>query len=385
MHRNIIGLLLVLMASVQVHAASAVWDLNDVSYLLPLPKTIGKDLHLTLDAPARGGSLLPSTIIQKMPLLALHQSKEQSIASLRVLAVRIDPCFPLPTPQACQRQMRLVWQPFETFKGNIRSVDAALHSFYILSDDEFSSLLQDINAWKNKYPVNTSGLPLQVHPAWGVDGDQSPSLVEFQNIVTKYAGAQNLSRMTLMVLRGGGDMWTFAGFDFADGAMNQITIPRLNRPSQAFVNFAIPTDHFQNAQIAPAIRSGGPMISTLIRNSDEIMTGNDQALKTEMQVLAQFENPHSFNPENLDCVSCHITQQVRNWAVKARADIQLAEVYSSIRYQNYKYNLSNITEHQLNTRDIRAFGYFNRDASISQRVINESAATADAVNLWINQ
>ena len=204
MHRNIINLLLVLMASVQVHAAaSSAWDLNDVSYLLPLPKAIGQDSHLTLDTPARGGSLLPSSIIQKMPLLALHQSKEQSIASLRVLAIRIDPCFPLPTPQACQRQIRLVWQPFENARsaGQQRTVDAALHSFYILSDNEFGSLLADIGVWKNKYGVNTQGLPLQVHPAWGVDGDKNASLIDFQKIIIKYAGAENLSRMTLMALR----------------------------------------------------------------------------------------------------------------------------------------------------------------------------------------
>ncbi|MNL55553.1 hypothetical protein D3C87_1789750 [compost metagenome] len=118
-------------------------------------------------------------------------------------------------------------------------------------------------------------------------------------------------------------------------------------------------------------------------DSEELKTGHEKELKSEFQVLSQFENPHVFNPENLDCVSCHITQQVRKWGVRARADLGLAEIWNSTRYQNYKYNLNNVTENQINTRNIRAFGFFGREATVSQRVINESAEVADAVNAWV--
>lgn len=379
---RLVSLCLILLVANQVQASSA-WDLNDVSYLLPLPKIVGRDSHLTLDTPARGGNLLPSHLLEKLPSLALHLKKEEALASTRVLAVRIDPCFPLPTPQSCQRQMRLVWQPFENDPwAAARTVDAALHSFYVLTDIEFTALLKDLAIWKTKYSVNTTRLPLQIHPAWGPDGEQSAALADFQQIVVKYAGLQNLSRVTAMVLRGAGDIWTFAGFEIREGQLILAPIPRLDRQSQAFANFAIPFDHFQNAQISPAAQ-GPQTINNLILNSDELKTGYAKELKSEFQVLAQFENPHIFNPENLDCVSCHITQQVRNWGVKARADLQLADIWNSLRYQNYRYDLSNVTESQINTRNIRAFGFFGREATVSQRVINESAVVADAVNAWV--
>jgi hypothetical protein len=375
-------LFLLLLGALPANSATA-WDLNDVSYLLPLPKVVGQDALLRLDTPAKAGGLLPSAMLAKFPMLAMHLSKEEILASLRVIGVRIDPCFPLPTPQSCQRQIRLVWQPFDKDPWNPpRTVDAALHSFYTLTDDEFVSLLRDISAWKKQYPVNTAGLPLQIHPAWGADGEFSPALMDFQKIIVKYAGVSNLIRVTTMVLRGAGDMWAFAAFQPVDGNLVNINIPRINKPSQAFANFAIPFDHFQNAQMGPTPQ-GPDTIKTLILDSEDLKQGHDQEIVSELQVLTRIEDPRVFSPENMDCVTCHITQQVRNWAVPARADLKLAELWDSLRYQNYSYNLNNVTAVQINTRNIRAFGYFGRNPALSQRVINESAVVADSINAWL--
>jgi hypothetical protein len=83
----------------------------------------------------------------------------------------------------------------------------ALHSFHVLEDVGFAALLEDLKTWKAGYAAKTQGLPLQVHPAWAAQKDQSPALHDFQKIILKYAGSENLIRVTAMVLRGGGDMW----------------------------------------------------------------------------------------------------------------------------------------------------------------------------------
>ena len=120
-------------------SASASWNLNDVTFLMPLPQQIEGNQLLQLNSPAKGGSLLPEELTLKIPPLSIQRDNAQVIASLRVVAVRVDPCFPLPVPEACQRQVRLVWQPLEIgIRSKVQTVDAALHSFYVLTDEEFA-------------------------------------------------------------------------------------------------------------------------------------------------------------------------------------------------------------------------------------------------------
>lgn len=364
----------------------ASWNLNDVSYLLPLPEKLETNGLLGLHSPARGGGLLPSVqAMAKLPPLAIGMTREQSYQALRVMAVRIDPCFPLPTPQSCQRQIRLVWQPLQMGpRSAVRTVDASMHSFYVLNDAEFSALLRDLTRWKTKYRVATDGLPLQVHPAWAQEGDRSAALQDFQRIITKHAGVQNLIRVTMMVLRGTGDMWAFAGFSYQQDQLEFIGIPRINNRSQAFVNFAVPADRFSMGQITPT-PAGDDTFNNLMFDSDQMLPGNnkDDLLLKELTAIARIENPRIYNPENMDCVSCHVAQQGKQWSLLNRPDLQIADTWNAMKYKNARHNLNNESSVPLNTQDIRAFGYFGRNVSLSQRVINESAEVADAVNAWL--
>ncbi len=69
-----------------------------------------------------------------------HETSEVIYEKLRVVGIRVDPCFPLmPPATGCQAQVRMVWQPIETDgNGQTRFIDAAVHTFYNLSDLEFS-------------------------------------------------------------------------------------------------------------------------------------------------------------------------------------------------------------------------------------------------------
>lgn len=379
--KRLLALFVTLLASFNVFAA---WDLNDVSYLMPLPAQVGPDNLLGIEAPGRGGALIPPKFMDTVPILLVTMTQSQINEALRIVALRIDPCFPLPAPQSCQRQLRLVWQPLEEGRLNkVQTIDAALHSFYVLTDSEFKALLQDLSVWKSKFNVKTAGLPLQVHPAWSSQGDKSPALVEFNAIIRKYAGAQNLSRVTAMALRGAGDMWVFQGFAVNNGSLSLLRVPRTDRAAQAFVNQAVPADHFDRGMIAPA-PTGDDTVNKLIVNSANLQEGNEEAIRKDVRGAYRIENPKNFSPETMDCASCHAAQPAREWAQRKRSDIFTGDLWQSFAYQNSRYNLTNTTQILGNTQNLRAFGYFIDDVAISQRVINESAEVADAINQYLS-
>lgn len=363
--------------------AQAVWDLNDVSYLMPLPNKAGEDSLLKLESSARGGALLPLSFVNQIPVLAIDHNREEINNTLRVIGVRIDPCFPLPTPQSCQRQIRLVWQPVElSRRDEVESVDAALHSFYVLQDWEFANLLKELAAWKKKYAVNTAYLPLQVHPAWKEQGDAAPALTEFNKIILKYAGAGNFTRVTAMVLRGNADMWAFAGFEPTEsGKLQMLRVPRLgDRMAQSFVNLAVPRDHFAGGGIAPSPK-GPDTFNNLAGESIRLdEPGTEELIRKEARAAFRVENPKNFTPENMDCVSCHVAQPAIQWVLNKRPELKVDQLWAGEIYANAKYNLSNTSPEVWNTQQIRAFGYFGKNVAISQRMINESAEVADLIN-----
>lgn len=359
----------------------AAWDLNDVSYLMPLPRNLEDTGLLKISAMGRGGDLIPEVLIEQIPFLSPQINKESAKEVLRVFGVRIDPCFPLPTPQSCQRQLRVVWQPIEKdFDGNVRTVDAALHSFYVLTDKEFIALLNDIKAWKTKFSVQTEYLPLQIHPAWQQLGTESPSLAAFHRIILKYAGKENLSRVTAMLLRRGGLMWTFAGYEVAGDELKLLEIPRLEgKRSQAFMNLAYPPDKFSNGGLSPAPQ-GDDIINNLVLGSDLLEERHEETIRNESRAAYRIENPQVFNPENMDCATCHVAQPAIHWVLSQRPSLKVDQIWNADIYKNLRYNLENKSPGVANTRIIRAFGYFEADMAISQRVINESAEVADSLN-----
>lgn len=370
--------LLALLSSVRSFAK---WDLNDVSYLLPLPTAIGADQLLGLEAPARGGALLDPRLLAKIPVLTVNHSRAEILESLRVIAVRIDPCFPLPTPQACQPQIRLVWQPIEMSRKNyVETIDAALHSFYILTGNEFSRLLNELSRWKKSFPAPTQFQALQIHPAWAEEGDSSPALAAFQAIVKKYAGMENLNRVTAMVLRGNADMWAFVGIEKnSENEFVNMQVPRIQRFNQTFINMAVPQDHFSGGGISPAPR-GPDTLNNLAFDSDVLEEGFEDLIRQEVGAAFRVQNPHTFNPENMDCVSCHVAQSAQQWVLNKRPDLQGDQIWNSEIYKNAKYDLRNLSPEVWNTHSVRAFGYFGRNMAVSQRVINESAVVADYIN-----
>lgn len=357
------------------------WDLNDVSYLMPLPKIVGHDqLIKTETLGANQQALLPVSMLDQVPPITMSRNRTAIYEYIRVVGVRIDPCFPYPTLVSCQKQIRLVWQPIQKNRfDEIVAIDASLHTFYELNEVQFSELVQNLKTWKKKYQANTTMLPLQVHPAWAAEQDQAPALQEFNELILKHISMDNMMRLTFMVLRGHNDMWMFAAMEPKNGKYEIIPIPRLDRPAQAFRNSATPPDKYEFTNLGPAPQ-GADTINYLISDSNALSNDFDNVVVTEMDAAYRIENPKIYNSENMDCVSCHTARGAIEWATKNRAGLMPAHGWSKDAYLNFKFNVQNISPVVANTQNLRAFGYFGSEVALSQRMINETADVAEQMN-----
>jgi hypothetical protein len=368
------------------------WGLNDVSILMPLPLEVRDDHLLRADVRGAKGTLLPADLFRRVGVLAAVNSREPgSYQSLRVIAIRVDPCFPGADPlgHSCRRQIRLVWQPLEVDReGRITTVDAAVHTFYDLTENEFQFLLGDLARLKQGSMDVGHGLPLQVHPVLATQGLVGPFGKGLRETVLRHAGEVNLTRLTFMRLHGPNIIWVFGGFDIDRGMIEKIPIARVpNFPvatAQTFINRTLTGDDFRMSGLAP-FPEGSDTFNLLMRESSKIDPVRDrQEIIENVMSIHRVENPDFHSPESVDCVSCHVAQPARHFALKNFGAFGLEKLAETHAYRS-ALNLQNTSPVQANTRSIRAFGYFFRDPAISQRAINETAAAVQRLNEKLNE
>ena len=359
------------------------WGLNDVTYIMPLPLNAKENNLLKLQSEGVKGVMIPEAMVMQLPFMDMEHEKAQINTMTRLMTVRIDNCFPLPTPQSCQKQIRMVWQPVLEKDGVITTVDAAFHSFYVLTDEEFTSLLQDLKSWKKKYQKRESFAAteaLDIHPYWKHDKDESHALLDFNTLITKYAGEKNLTRVTVMVLRRMNDVWGFLGAEVKEGKLEVGAIPRLDgKTSQMFFNSLRDINQYVGAMMNPSPLKPEANLNTFINKATNSEVFTEQELVGNLQSAFAIENPNLFNPESMDCVNCHIAQSSREWLVAKITSTTTIDqnLFSAFKYMNASYNLENKSTQVFNTHQLRGVGYFGQNLAISQRVINESAVVAE--------
>jgi hypothetical protein len=382
-HLFVVGLIFV--SSITAFATPK-WNLNDVSMLMPLPQTSDEDTLLQGTDSGAMGQLLPTKVFHNILLEPGEFGTQYSL--LRAVGIRIDPCFQMdPGPTICQAQVRMVWQIIHQGEP----VDAGLHSFYNLTDKQFAKLTVDLQNLKTSQGVSTEGLPLQIHPAIQSQGLKGPFVASLKKLLLKYCGAQNLVRYATMFLNDGpteNTVWSFQIFNVSnEGQTTGITIPRVRNviqsvgnPSNVKPSNPVAGDYV-GARVSPA-PSGPDTLS-------HIFSGQAEASNVGADFIAAYriENPKDFNPTNMDCVSCHATQQAKSWAIANFPDLNLAQLGAEYAYQSQASNLSNTFDQSINTKIFRAFGHYRDGLGsaarmvVSQRVINESAVIVDWLNL----
>jgi hypothetical protein len=361
------------------------WDLNDVSYLLPLP---GPEQFEDLawfrpSSVGSAGDLLPRVALEQLPPLANILTRDQAYSLLRVVGVRVDPDF----AGTGRAQIRMVWQPvvartLTDGRTQVLTVDCAVHTFYELSRVEFSSLTAKLQELKQQNRISTAGLPLGVHPVLSSQGMGGVFGSALARLFLSYSGARRLSRITVMTLEGRANQWNFSGVDLHEGKSQPIIIPRVEALMQVFTNSMIPPSGFFGGAFPAASRlHSEDAIDLLLSDSENLVSHVETPeLRQIANAVHRIENPLIHSPENVDCVSCHTSQQARLWLDHRIPELHALE--SPFKFAAPQgMDFTNHSDTQRFVNGLRAFGYQGMKPAVSQRVIHESAAVAQALNV----
>lgn len=360
-------------------AWAQVWDFNEVSLLLPLPRAGEEKLMLSpRSAGAAQNELLPQAVYSRLPNIVIGAPADAVYEALRVVAVRLDPCFVEGfsfRSTGCQRQVRFVWQPLTRAKtsqerGDFSTVDAAVHTFYRLTEGEWNALIQALRPLRKAFPLGP-GLPLQIHPHLRQQGYRGEYWRQWTSVVLPFIGARNLVRATAMTVNPAGNVWVFTGFDIANGQMARINIPRIDNQGQAFFTSLDNTSEFVT-QMNP-VPPGQDSFMRLLTNSVKLRKeGREGEIKEALRTALEIDNPAFHNPGTMDCASCHASRAVTHWA---RAHFPQWDWNRLFPRESFKGpgNLTNTSVNPMRTDILRAFGYFGTDPIISSRVIHETS------------
>lgn len=366
----------ILMFFLFIQSLFAAWEINDVSYLYPLPKLSEKDFLLRGSSIGSKGPLYLEDSKHDLMNLVIEFGSPKNIAELfRVVAMRVDPCFKYEVNSKCSKQIRLIWQPKKIEENKYSTYDASMHSFYDLSSNEFKNLLFDLLSLKAKYRVNTYKQPLNIHPGMK---KSKVFIYELSNIILKYAGVQNLKRLTFMSMLTKDMWWSFTGMDKqTDGSWVKFKVPRTDRYKQDFFN-----DEFHDP-----IGMLGAMTPELKASSDNLTTYLYGSLKQEqitqsLKIISNLENTSKHAPHSTDCVSCHIAEPLKIWIKKSyprefKKNRSFSSYFKDFFSRHNRYN--KLMDKESN-KSLRMFGYINDKPSVAQRVINESVDVANLLN-----
>jgi hypothetical protein len=363
---------------------TAALGVNEVSILFPLPRggaEVGL-LPLPYSAGARG-ELLPRPLYDRLPLLLMFGGPNAIYGSLRVVAIRLDPCFPglgRDGPAPCRSQVRVVFQPITSgFDASPVSStdDAAVHVFYEVDRDELDQMRDELSRLKAAHGLRSDDARLGPHPIIVRQGLDGPFASAVRALLLRYVGAQNLRRVTFMTLEQFRLRWMFGGFDVAaDQSVTALQIPATGGATrQVFTNFDTTGASFDHAEAAPASASSDEL--TAFFQSSTLVAANADAQRAAYRRALAIENPERHSPETVDCASCHVAAAARQWAERA---LSLRPELESASHFADGSAFASVDEPRFSTIALRAFGYVGRTPTISRRTVNESVLVVRALS-----
>jgi hypothetical protein len=350
------------------------FDLNDVSWLLPLPVATQQSLLLGFTASGGKGELFPRKHYDALPGLVVNADAAALFAKFKIISARIDPCFPKAVTGGCIKQLRLVAQPLVVKNFSTTTEDATIHLFYELTDAEFGSALEALHELKRLAAGRTEGKPLDVHPVIRAEGLNGPYATTLHALVTRLCGEQNLTRVAFMRLVQEDVAWSFGALNLINGTLAADPIPRLNNLTlQGVQEFG--NTEFRSGQLQPA--ASGDDLVVLLSESEMRLT-DQRTLNRAVTSALRLEHPARSNPLTADCASCHVVSRALS---NARLERKLdTSAHADAFVGNVRFDLRRVDAVGDDPRAMRAFGYFGTLSAFSQRTINESAEVAEVLS-----
>jgi hypothetical protein len=396
-------------------------DVNDVTFLWPVPKTRSDATNLvSLDTQLLDGSgpiisrnafdalviaAQKTTVINSAGLenrinFAQFRTEFEKPSTWKIVGFRIDPSAPGTTALVTSAfgstpQLRLVAQPVTLdAKETVRIHDVTAHFVFSFvkppvpgstpalpapDREKFSAIVTDLVTLKQsalKSGIRTDG-KLSVHPGLG----QNPADFSGQvaTLIRKHLSADRLSGMAFMGLEPP-EPWIFFAMVKKDGAF--VSAPHPTTGSVEMLTFRGGTAVMPGPKNKNVDQSRG--VSTLSLFARDIQTKLESPVFQDLPGLQQrhvpdlIANPLRAHFFNTDCVSCH-TESAR------RRSLRIGSKESEFRY-SLPPGISGVDENLLPQSDwnVRNLGWFPRGVSavptVTMRTANESAECADFIN-----
>lgn len=366
----------------------AALDVNDVSFLFPLPATIAdaSDL-LATDAKAAHGPLLSAESFKRLVSYAFPDPTEDATfpangfdqqKNWRVVAARFDPCAKTdPKDVVCNVQLRLVAQAIQPGKGSdaLHAADQAMHLIYQFEGAEAKALETDILALKKDQ--RTNGKALGPHPIMQEEGLQGAYAKALKDVISKYAGEERLPFATVMVTLNAG-LWRFARGDRSASGLTQAQVPFSPEKTIAL--------HGTTGFIGNFILDVQPPATGTDNVNDIVQTGGSATpafkgdffkMPAERQSAAvsaalRIDNPTMHQPGTTDCVSCHqASRSLRRFKGAPFLDARDGDPNRYVPPAGVTTKFSG--DKDGGEYNVHAFGYLGRDVALTQGVINSSA------------
>lgn len=344
--------------------------LNDITHLFPLPKMEEVSLMWHARTVSARGELLPYSYFQQLPRLVpgfdpvkLYQQ------SLKVVAVRLDPCFMETALRGCQPQIRLVWQPLVVKEYTSATIDASVHTFYDLTLNDWQSLIQEYRQLKSSFRYRNVD-PLQVSPALLSFGYQSQYWRSFSSIVLKYVGVQNLARVTFMNVNPMGNAWAFGAYKPVNGKLEIQPIPGIDKKAQVVISKqSVGAETLLDVVPRPANQDHFFRFLNDSQTAKRIFPPED--IQSAARTAFEFENTRIHNSGTISCASCHLTRSVSLLARGSFPQWDWKQILKGVAYMGTS-NMTNTTSSFIHGESLRMLGYFDRQPVISDRVINDT-------------
>lgn len=337
--------------------------MNDVSVLFPIPASPAAAGALGPTSEGARGPLLPQSVYDKIPKFGVKPAQGLDYARMRVVAARFDGCFP--GAAGCEAQVRLVMQPI-TDKGT--TLDSALHLFYRLTETELPEVVTGLRKLRALAPEVNDG-PLDVHPsllAQGAEGAYGTGLAE---LLLRYAGEQNLSRMTFF-LRAPPvvEEWFFGGFNRVDGALQVMDIVGVGKGNQRVDHITTDGYRYDMTPASTAPEDPGVLLASALAKS-----ATDAERTASLGAFLRIQNPEKHGPDQLSCGGCHVSTFVTAFA---RRELQMPVDAHPDAFKSTR-DLTVRGEAATTPSSLRAFGWFDARPMIANRVVFETAQVVD--------
>lgn len=413
------------------------FDVNDVSFLFPKiagvneasPIITGEDL--TSDGSAFIPELVFGQIMEFSDKILPANLRENSKlrASWRVQSFRFDPCAPsgaefrslsfveMATGQAksdCHVEIRTIMQPMEplgVFAGSGHVADVAMHLTYHLAtgshSEELRRLVDELKALKQQSETlsggQTSGAALGRHPGLYAELNsgavQRPLADAVKSFLQRNLNDRQLRRVTFSEL----DARTGTGWIFFGGDVSIRNDMAVWTPAHVFYEPTAQSIEFRPDNVLKTMPVILPLPSSVSTNSLYTSgsvgrgvainpsfgvgaAGRTMPISEAQETINLLEDPTKTNIFNTDCVSCH-TSTARAFTLGIPAT-GLADRPRGITAYAFApaFTLSDIRQRrntdglQSNVWNVRNFGWFDWQATASNRTVNEAMASALYIN-----